>query len=109
MAARRLDALIAIVGTLQRAGTEDAVVAAVLPELVKATGFGRLNVDPGPVMQRILDVNPHAPVFGTDLPSTRAPRPFADADLTGLADLLGPDHLDNVLWHNAAALYRLRD
>jgi len=41
MAARRLDALIAIVGMLQRAGTEDAVVAAVLPELVKATGFAR--------------------------------------------------------------------
>ena len=41
MAARRLDALIAIVGMLQRAGTEDAVVAAVLPELVKATEFAR--------------------------------------------------------------------
>ncbi|MBM4110859.1 MAG: FHA domain-containing protein [Phycisphaerae bacterium] len=41
MAARRLESLIAIVGMLQRAGTEDDVVTAVLPELVKATGFAR--------------------------------------------------------------------
>jgi predicted TIM-barrel fold metal-dependent hydrolase len=73
---------------------------------VKATGFGRLDFDPGPAMRRVLDVNPHALVFGTDLPSTRAPHPFQDTDLTGLADLLGPRHAADVLWHNAATLYR---
>jgi len=41
MAARRLESLIGIVGVLQRAATEDAVVAAVLQDLVKATGFAR--------------------------------------------------------------------
>ena len=76
---------------------------------VKATGFGRLDFDPGPACKQILDINPTALVFGTDLPSTRAPRPFEDSDLTGLADLLGPEHLTNVLWHNAAALYLRRD
>jgi predicted TIM-barrel fold metal-dependent hydrolase len=75
---------------------------------VKATGFGRLDFDPGPAMRRILDVNPRALVFGTDLPSTRAPRPFTDTDLTGLADQLGAEHVTNVLWHNAAALYLKR-
>lgn len=75
---------------------------------VKATGFGRLDFDPGPAMKQILAINPHALVFGTDLPSTRAPRPFSDNDLTGLADLLGPEGSANVLWHNAAALYLRR-
>lgn len=73
--------------------------------VVKATGFGRIDFDPGPAMKRILDINPHGLVFGTDLPSTRAPRPFEDTDLTGLADLLGPENAANVLWHNATALY----
>jgi len=75
---------------------------------VKATGFGRLDFDAGPAMNRILEINPHALVFGTDLPSTRAPRPFEDSDLTGLADLLGPEHAADVRWHNAAALYLQR-
>lgn len=75
---------------------------------VKASGFGRLDFDPGPAMNRILDINPHALLFGTDLPSTRAPRPFSDTDLTGLVDLLGSDRAANVLWHNAAALYLRR-
>jgi predicted TIM-barrel fold metal-dependent hydrolase len=73
---------------------------------VKATGFGRLDVDPAAVMNRILAVNPQSLVFGTDLPSTRAPRPFVDADLTGLGELIGAEHLDNVVWRNAAQLYR---
>jgi predicted TIM-barrel fold metal-dependent hydrolase len=73
---------------------------------VKASGFGRVDLDPAEAMARILDVNPGALVFGTDLPSTRAPRPFIDADLTTLGALIGPQHLDNVLWHNAVALYR---
>ncbi|MCB0930785.1 MAG: amidohydrolase family protein [Mycobacterium sp.] len=74
---------------------------------VKATGFGRVELDIADAMNRILDVNPGALVFGTDLPSTRAPRPFADTDLTSLHDLIAPEHLANVLWRNAARLYRL--
>ena len=74
---------------------------------VKATGFGRIELDPVAAINRILEVNPHALVFGTDLPSTRAPRPFRNTDLTTLSDLIGSRHLGNVLWDNAAALYRL--
>lgn len=74
---------------------------------VKATGFGRVDLDPAEAMTRILEVNPHALVFGTDLPSTRAPRPFADTDLTALGERIGTRHLQNVLWHNAVRLYRL--
>lgn len=74
--------------------------------MVKATGFGRMDLDPAQAIRRILDINPHALVVGTDLPSTRAPRPFSDDDLTALADVLAPVELDDVLWNNAAALYR---
>lgn len=48
---------------------------------VKATGFGRVELDPIDAMQKILDVNPHSLMFGTDLPSTRARRPFAHSDI----------------------------
>jgi len=93
---------------LSAAGFGDLLRLVECGAYVKATGFGRLDFDPGPAMQRILDVNPHALVFGTDLPSTRAPRPFDDTDLTGLADLLGPQHSADVWWNNAAALYLQR-
>jgi hypothetical protein len=74
---------------------------------VKATGFGRIDLDPADAMRRILDINRHALVVGTDLPSTRAPRPFSDDDLASLADFLDPRELEDTLWNNAAALYRL--
>lgn len=74
---------------------------------VKATGFGRIDLDPADAIRRILDINPRAVVFGTDLPSTRAPRPFRDDDLSSVADFLVLSELDNVLWHNAIELYRL--
>lgn len=48
---------------------------------VKATGFGRVNFDPIPVMQQIYKINPGALMFGTDLPSTRAKTPFSGADI----------------------------
>lgn len=74
---------------------------------VKATGFGRVDLDPAEAMARILEISPHALMFGTDLPSTRAPRPFADADLTSLGELIDPCHLENVVWRNAIELYRI--
>lgn len=93
---------------LSAAGFADLLRLVECGAYIKATGFGRLDFDPGPAMTRILEVNPRALVFGTDLPSTRAPRPFGAADLTGLADLIGSHQVRNVLWHNAAELYRRR-
>ncbi len=72
---------------------------------VKATGFGRIDVDRAAAMNRILAINPQALVFGTDLPSTRAARAFTDSDLTSLPDLIDPRHIDDVLWHNGTRLY----
>ncbi|UGT61161.1 amidohydrolase family protein [Nocardia asteroides] len=73
---------------------------------VKATGFGRVELDPAVAMRAVLEVDPSALLTGTDLPSTRARRPFADADLELVAEVAGA-HAAAVLWDNAATFYRL--
>lgn len=72
---------------------------------VKATGFGRVELDPVAAIRAITAVDPTALMIGTDLPSTRARRPFADDDLRLVRDALEPDHVAAAFWDNAAALY----
>ncbi|SDR73434.1 Predicted metal-dependent hydrolase, TIM-barrel fold [Brevibacterium siliguriense] len=72
---------------------------------VKATGFGRVELDPTEVVRRIVDTDPNALMVGTDLPSTRARRPFADADFTLLRQTLTPAEADAVFYSNAAKFY----
>ncbi|WP_062239502.1 amidohydrolase family protein [Brevibacterium epidermidis] len=72
---------------------------------VKATGFGRVELDPAEAVRRIVDTDPSALMVGTDLPSTRAHRPFADADFTLLRQVLTPAEVDAVFWSNAAHFY----
>lgn len=76
--------------------------------LVKASGFGRLDFNPVPVMQRIVEINPQALIFGTDLPSTRSPRPFQPRDVDIIRESLEPAAVQRVLYENAVALYRPR-
>jgi predicted TIM-barrel fold metal-dependent hydrolase len=76
--------------------------------VVKATGFGRMDVsDPEALMAAIVKANPAGLVFGTDLPSTRARVPFQASDLDRVADAVGADHVEAVLSTNGRALYRL--
>ncbi|CZR06035.1 amidohydrolase family protein [Trichococcus collinsii] len=49
--------------------------------IFKATGFGRINMDPIPVMKEMLSFNPGSVIFGTDLPGTRARRPILRSDI----------------------------
>lgn len=44
-------------------------------------------------------------MFGTDLPSTRAPRPYRDEDLLLVYEALGDVGAAEVLYANAAAFY----
>jgi predicted TIM-barrel fold metal-dependent hydrolase len=69
---------------------------------VKASGFSRGDLDVGAALRAVADVDPGALLFGTDLPSTRAPRPFADADLELVREAGG----SRAVWENAVALYR---
>jgi predicted TIM-barrel fold metal-dependent hydrolase len=74
--------------------------------VVKATGFGRVALDVPAAMAAIVAINPAALIFGTDLPSTRAQRPFAPSDVDLVVETLGPDLARRVLHDNAVALYR---
>jgi len=73
---------------------------------VKATGFGRVDFEVREALRAICAVNPDALMFGTDLPSTRAPRPYTDADLDLVVETLGETMARKVLYGNAVAFYR---
>lgn len=72
---------------------------------VKATGFGRIELDPATAIKAIMDVDPTALMVGTDLPSTRARRPFQDEDFECIRLALTPEQVSAVFWDNAAAFY----
>lgn len=74
---------------------------------VKATGFGRIDFDPGPFLEKLVAENPAAVVFGTDLPSTRAARPFLSTDVDLVMHVLSPENARRVLCDNGRALFRL--
>lgn len=75
---------------------------------VKASGFGRAadDLDVAGALVRMVHVNPAGVVFGTDLPSTRAPRPFAPSDVELVTSSLGDDAARRVLATNALSIYR---
>lgn len=72
---------------------------------VKATGFGRVDFDVKTALKEICAANPEALMFGTDLPSTRAPRPYADEDLLLLLEALGEESARKALYGNAVDFY----
>lgn len=74
---------------------------------VKATGFGRCDFAIPEALSAIYAANPYALIFGTDLPSTRAPRPFEDADVALVLETLGEESSRRVLFENAFKLYKL--
>lgn len=75
---------------------------------VKASGFGRVDFDVAKALREIAAVNPASLVFGTDLPSTRAPRPFRDEDVALVRTALGESGARRALHDNARAFYRPR-
>lgn len=74
---------------------------------VKATGFGRVQMDVPRALESIAKRDPAALIFGTDMPSTRARRPFEPADMALVRQVLGDDLAGRVFWDNARAAYRL--
>jgi predicted TIM-barrel fold metal-dependent hydrolase len=73
---------------------------------VKATGFGRVDFDVRSALTDLYEANPRALMFGTDLPSTRAPRPYRDDDYTLVLETLGEEKAANVFYKNAIEFYR---
>jgi len=72
---------------------------------VKATGFGRVDFVVPRALKEIYAANPKALMFGTDLPSTRAPRPFLDEDLALVVETLGDAAALKVLYENAVRFF----
>ena len=73
---------------------------------VKATGFGRVDFSVKSALQEIAAINPDALMFGTDLPSTRAPRPYSDDDYFTVIDALGEELAQKVFYENGVKFYR---
>ena len=75
---------------------------------VKATGFGRVKLDVPKTLEQIAAKNPNALVFGTDIPSTRAERPFMPSDIDLVEKVLGPELAQKAFWDNPLALYKVK-
>lgn len=74
---------------------------------VKATGFGRVDFNVPQALRDLYTANPECLMFGTDLPSARATRPYADRDFDLILDTLGEAIARRVYYDNAAAFYRM--
>lgn len=74
---------------------------------VKATGFGRIDFNAPAAMADIYQANPNVLMFGTDLPSTRAPTPFQESDIECILETLGEEAATRVLSKNALQFYKV--
>lgn len=72
---------------------------------VKATGFGRVELNVKNALKSIYNVNPDALMFGTDLPSTRAKRRFKYEDIELIQQLFDEQAIDKILYSNALSWY----
>ena len=72
---------------------------------VKATGFGRVELDIKQALKAIYAVNPDALMFGTDLPSTRVKRPFEVSDIELIQNLFNDQAAQKILSTNAQKWY----
>jgi predicted TIM-barrel fold metal-dependent hydrolase len=75
---------------------------------IKASGFGRVKLDVPKTLEAIARKSPNALVFGTDMPSTRAARPFEAADIDLVERVLGRELAEKAFWDNPLALYRVK-
>ena len=76
---------------------------------VKVTGFGRVDFDVRGALKDLFAANPEVLMFGTDVPSTRAPRPYADDDFQLVLDTLGAEAARRVFSENALEFYRVEE
>jgi len=75
---------------------------------VKATGFGRVKLDVPKTLEAVAKKDANALVFGTDIPSTRAARPFEAADIELIERVLGRELAQKAFWDNPLALYKVK-
>ncbi len=76
--------------------------------MVKATGFGRMTLDPVKGIRALIAANPDCLMFGTDLPSQRARRAFLPSDIDLLRENIDASLVRKVFFDNAVKFYRPR-
>lgn len=92
---------------LSRAGLPTLLKLAEKGMKVKATGFGRVvDIDVPTALRDLAQANPGCLMFGTDLPSQRARRPFLPSDIDLIRESLDSSLWDRVFRDNALAFYR---
>jgi predicted TIM-barrel fold metal-dependent hydrolase len=94
---------------MSQAGLPTLLALAARGAKVKATGFGRTEVDVVAALRDLARVNPDCLMFGSDLPSQRARRPFLPSDMDLIRDTLGEAVARKVFRDNAVAFYRPRE
>lgn len=72
---------------------------------IKATGFGRIDFDPLPIIKKIYSINLKSLMFGTDLPSTRARTPFTLKDVALIKNNFTELEQQNIFYKNAEEWY----
>ncbi|HEI7351753.1 TPA: amidohydrolase family protein [Staphylococcus aureus] len=75
---------------------------------VKATGFSRGDLEISKTLKEIYNCNPNALMFGTDLPSTRAPYRFSKDDINTIEDQFNEDECKKIFFENALNWYRIK-
>jgi predicted TIM-barrel fold metal-dependent hydrolase len=73
---------------------------------VKATGFGRVDFDVKTALSDLYSANPNTLMFGTDLPSTRSPKPYSDNDFLLVLDTFDSEAATKILSKNAVEFYK---
>ena len=73
---------------------------------VKATGFSRVDFNIAAALKSLYSANPEALMFGSDLPSTRAPHPYSHDDFKLVAKTLGKCAAIKVFSQNAVDFYK---
>ena len=77
--------------------------------MVKVTGFSRVDFDVAQALRQLYRENPDGLMFGTDLPGTRAPRPYDHTDYQVIVDALGSEGARKVFFENGMRFYRLME
>ncbi len=91
---------------LSRAGFPTLLKLVEKGVMIKATGFSRVDFDVKKALKEIVTINPEALIFGTDLPSTRAPRSYSDNDFFLVIEAVGEAIAKKVFYNNAFNFYR---
>ena len=93
---------------LSKAGLKTIIKLAENGVRIKASGFGRVDFDIRTALKELYSANPESLMFGTDLPSTRAARPFNHSDIEVVIESLESKQAMDVLYNNAINFYRTK-